>query len=250
MMKKLFTFLTIALSIMQLYAQQTEIRRSEYRSMDDDGNFINVVQLEIGGRYFYDIDENTHTAIFKRWYGRENDTELIIPASISNPQLSLSTSFLRVTRPLITEFADDFFNDIISIGELIKSVKEGNVGIKKIAERSGYAFRGRYHDPELNDFYYEDVYYKNCLVAADGSPIKYGNGNSSVLIAGSVGFGPFVSIRVYNKCTYNHIKSELRNKFHFKTVEVAGKWTTLNKWNVVVDVSVDGNAYGFTFYIK
>ena len=44
------------------------------------------------------------------------------------------------------------FNDIISIGELIKSVKEGNVGIKKMAERSGYAFRGRYHDPELNDF--------------------------------------------------------------------------------------------------
>ena len=67
---------------MQLYAQQTEIRRSEYRSMDDDGNFINVVQLEIGGRYFYDIDENTHTAIFKRWYGRKNDTELIIPSSI------------------------------------------------------------------------------------------------------------------------------------------------------------------------
>ena len=32
------------------------------------------------------------------------------------------------------------FNDIFSIGELIKSVKEGNVGIKKIAERSGYAF--------------------------------------------------------------------------------------------------------------
>lgn len=27
------------------------------------------------------------------------------------------------------------FNDIISIGELIKSVKEGNVGIKKIAEK-------------------------------------------------------------------------------------------------------------------
>ena len=46
------------------------------------------------------------------------------------------------------------FNDIISIGELIKSVKEGSVGIKKIAERSGYAFRGRYHDPELNDFGY------------------------------------------------------------------------------------------------
>ena len=57
-----------------------------------------------------------------------------------------------------------------------ESVKEGNVGIKKIAERSGYAFRGRYHDPELNDFYYEDVYYKNCMVAADGSPIKYGKG--------------------------------------------------------------------------
>ena len=104
------------------------------------------------------------------------------------------------------------FNDIISIGELIKSVKGDNVGIKKIAERSGYAFRGRYHDPELNDFYYEDVYYKNCMVAADGSPIKYGNGNSSVLIAGSVGFGPFVSIRVYNKRAYNYIKSELRNK--------------------------------------
>ncbi len=55
------------------------------------------------------------------------------------------------------------FNDFISIGELIKSVKDGNVGIKKIAERSGYAFRGRYHDPELNDFYYEDVNYKNCM---------------------------------------------------------------------------------------
>ena len=68
------------------------------------------------------------------------------------------------------------FNDIISIGELIKSVKEGNVSIMKIAERNGYAFRGRYHDPELNDFYYEDVYYKNCMVAADGSPIKYGKG--------------------------------------------------------------------------
>ena len=81
-MKKGFIMvLTIALSIMQLYAEQ-EIRRSVYRSMDDDGNFINVVQLEIGGRYFYDIDENTHTAIFKRWYGRENDTELIIPSSI------------------------------------------------------------------------------------------------------------------------------------------------------------------------
>ena len=142
------------------------------------------------------------------------------------------------------------FNDIISIGELIKSVKEGNVGIKKIAERSDYAFRGRYHDPELNDFYYEDVYYKNCMVAADGSPIKYGKGNSSVLIAGSVGFGPFVSIRVYNKRAYNYIKSELRNKFLFKTAEVDGKWTTLKKGNVVVDVSVDGNAYGFTFYIK
>ena len=68
------------------------------------------------------------------------------------------------------------FNDIISIGELIKSVKEGNVGIKKRAEKSGYAFLGRYHDPELNDFYYEDIYYKNCMVAADGSPIKYGKG--------------------------------------------------------------------------
>uniref|UniRef100_UPI004027FD2E hypothetical protein n=1 Tax=Prevotella sp. TaxID=59823 RepID=UPI004027FD2E len=142
------------------------------------------------------------------------------------------------------------FNDIISIGELIKSVKEGNVGIMKIAEKSGYAFRGRYHDPELNDFYYEDVYYKNCMVAADGSPIKYGKGNSSVLIAGSVGFGPFVSISVYNKRAYNYIKSELRNKFHFKTAEVDGKWTTLKKGNVVVDVSVDGNAYCFTIYTK
>lgn len=142
------------------------------------------------------------------------------------------------------------FDDIISISELIKSVKEGNVGIKKIAENSDYAFRGRYHDPELNDFYYEDVYYKNCMVAADGSPIKYGKGNSSLLIVGSVGFGPFVSIRVYNKRAYNHIKSELSNMFHFKTAEVDGKWATLKKGNVVVDVSVDGNAYCFTFYIK
>ena len=142
------------------------------------------------------------------------------------------------------------FNDIISIGELIKSVKEGNVGIKKIAERSGYAFRGRYHDPELNDFYYEDVYYKNCMVAADGSPIKYGKGNSSVLIAGSVGFGPFVSIRVYNKRAYNHIKSEITNKFLFKIARVDGKWTTLKKGNVLVDISVDSNAYVFDFYIN
>lgn len=142
------------------------------------------------------------------------------------------------------------FYDIISIGELIKSVKEDDINIKKIAERSGYAFRGRYHDPELNDSYYEDVYYKNCMVAAYGSPIKYGKGNSSVLIAGSVGFGPFVSIRVYNKRAYSYIKSELRNKFHFKTAEVDGKWATLKKGNVIVDISVDGNAYGFTFYIK
>lgn len=126
-------------------------------------------------------------------------------------------------------------------------MKEDDINIKKIAERSGYAFRGRYHDPELNDSYYEDVYYKNCMVAAYGSPIKYGKGNSSVLIAGSVGFGPFVSIRVYNKRAYSYIKSELRNKFHFKTAEVDGKWATLKKGNVIVDISVDGNAYGFTF---
>lgn len=158
------------------------------------------------------------------------------------------SSVMGAPRPSAALLAS--FNDIISIGELIKSVKEGNVGIKKIAERSGYAFRGRYHDPELNDFYYEDVYYKNCMVAADGSPIKYGKGNSSVLIAGSVGFGHFVSIRVYNKRAHNYIKLELRNKFHFKTAEVDGKWATLKKGNVVVDVSVDGNAYCFTFYIK
>ena len=59
MMKKLFTFLTIALSIMQLYAQQTEIRRSEYRSMDDDGNFINVVQLEMGAHFRALADSNS-----------------------------------------------------------------------------------------------------------------------------------------------------------------------------------------------
>ena len=88
------------------------------------------------------------------------------------------------------------------------------------------------------------------MVAADGSPIKYGKGNSSVLIAGSVGFGPFVSIRVYNNRAYNYIKSELRNKFHFKTAEVDGKWTTLKKGNVIVDVSLDGNAYCFTIYTK
>ncbi len=142
------------------------------------------------------------------------------------------------------------FNDIISIGELIKSVKKGNVNIKKMAKKSGYAFRGRYHDPDLNDFYYEDVYYKNCMVAADGSPIKYGKGNSSVLIAGSVGFGPFVSIRVYNKRAYNHIKSEITNKLLFKIARVDGKWTTLKKGNVLVDISVDSNAYVFDFYIN
>ena len=142
------------------------------------------------------------------------------------------------------------FNDIISIGELIKSVKKGNVNIKKMAKKSGYAFRGRYHDTDLNDFYYEDVYYKNCMVAADGSPIKYDKGNSSVLIAGSVGFGPFVSIRVYNKRAYNHIKSEITNKFLFKIARVDGKWTTLKKGNVLVDISVDSNAYVFDFYIN
>ena len=68
------------------------------------------------------------------------------------------------------------YNDIISIGELIKSVKEGNVGIKKMAEKSGYAFRARNHDPELNDFYYEDGFYSKSMVAAVGSPIKDGKG--------------------------------------------------------------------------
>ena len=57
------------------------------------------------------------------------------------------------------------FSDIINIGELIKSVKESNVNIKKIAEKSGYSFRGRYHEPDLNDFYYENVYYKNLLLS-------------------------------------------------------------------------------------
>lgn len=65
------------------------------------------------------------------------------------------TSMTGAQQTVATQRAS--FNDIISIGELIKSVKGDNVGIKKIAERSGYAFRGRYHDPELNDFYYEDV---------------------------------------------------------------------------------------------
>lgn len=65
--------------------------------------------------------------------------------------------------------------------------------ISTVVDYVGYNRGGRY---------YEDVYYKNCMVAADGSPIKYGKGNSSVLIAGSVGFGPFVSIRVYNKRAY------------------------------------------------
>ena len=37
---------------------------------------------------------------------------------------------------------------------------------------------------------------------------------------------------------------------YFKTVEVDGKWTTLKKGNVIVDVSVDGNAYGFTICTK
>lgn len=38
-MKNLFTALTITLSIMQLYAQQTEISRSDYRILDEDGIF-------------------------------------------------------------------------------------------------------------------------------------------------------------------------------------------------------------------
>ena len=82
-MKKYFTVLTIALSIMQLYAQQTEIRRSVYRDLDEDGNFIYVEQVEIDGLYVYDIDENTHTAIFKwRNISTENDPVLIIPSTI------------------------------------------------------------------------------------------------------------------------------------------------------------------------
>ena len=86
------------------------------------------------------------------------------------------------------------------------------------------------------------------MVTADGTPIKYGKGNSSVLIAGSIGFGPFVSISVFNKRAYNYIKSEIRNRFLFKTAEVDGKITTLKKGNEVVDVYVDGNEYCFTFY--
>lgn len=50
------------------------------------------------------------------------------------------TSMTGAQQTVATQRAS--FNDIISIGELIKSVKEGNVGIKNIAERSGYAFRG------------------------------------------------------------------------------------------------------------
>lgn len=61
MMKRFFLMiLTIALSIMQLYAKQIEI-----------------------GRAAYILDEDTHTAIFKTWYGgTENDSVLIIPATV------------------------------------------------------------------------------------------------------------------------------------------------------------------------
>lgn len=45
------------------------------------------------------------------------------------------SSVMGAPRPSAALLAS--FNDIISIGELIKSVKEGNVGIKKIAEKSG-----------------------------------------------------------------------------------------------------------------
>ena len=52
--------LSIAISIMQLYAQQTEI-----------------------GHAVYILDKDTHTAIFKRWYGgSKNDSVLIIPATV------------------------------------------------------------------------------------------------------------------------------------------------------------------------
>ena len=56
---------------------------------------------------------------------------LIISSLCCYSQSSVMGAQQMVTAPRAT------FNDIISIGELIKSVKEGNVGIKKIAERSG-----------------------------------------------------------------------------------------------------------------
>ena len=34
------------------------------------------------------------------------------------------------------------FNDIISIGELIKSMKEGNVGVKRLRKRAAMRFAG------------------------------------------------------------------------------------------------------------
>ncbi len=85
MKEKVFLmFLMIALSIMQLYAQQTEIRRTVYRVLNEDGDKTKyVVQIEIGGRYVYDIDENNHTAIFKRRnISIEEGSELIIPSTI------------------------------------------------------------------------------------------------------------------------------------------------------------------------
>ena len=60
MKKGFLLILAIALILMQLNAEQIEI-----------------------GRSVYVLDENTQTAIFKRWWGgTEDDSKLIIPASV------------------------------------------------------------------------------------------------------------------------------------------------------------------------
>lgn len=141
-------------------------------------------------------------------------------------------------------------NQLVSIGKLIECLKAENPYRKfaGIMKQNGYSFRGCYHDPELADHYSEDVYYKNCVVAACGAPIKFKKGISSVLTCGSAGFGHCITLTIFNKNAFEYIKSELK-KHSFKLSMIENDTSILSNGEVEVDIIADNNQYCFTFWI-
>lgn len=141
-------------------------------------------------------------------------------------------------------------NEIIDINIILKSIKVHEKNYAYVFKQNGYKFKGRYHDHNFADYYYEDVFYKNCTVSASGELRKITQGTPSVLISGNLGFGDFIVLSVFDKVVCDYIKSELKNKFSFTLLENDNGIITLTNKNVEVDISKDKGCYSFTFRLK
>lgn len=140
--------------------------------------------------------------------------------------------------------ADDY-RDIMKIAPLINCVKKGDVNITALAKSNGYQYKGIYHDPDLADYYYNKVYYKNCKVRKDGTAYRFFKGNSSVIIAASVGFGPCISLTLYSKKAYNYYLRYLIKKLGYQiTTDSIGQY--LVKEGIAIDLIRGDHSYTFT----